>query len=72
MKALVIDDSRAMRVLLGGVLKKLGYEVSEAGNGQEGLHVIREKGRPDVALVDWNMPVMGGFEFVKAKVDPIV
>jgi two-component system, chemotaxis family, chemotaxis protein CheY len=71
MKALVIDDSRAMRVLLGGVLKKLGYEVSEAGNGQEGLHVIREKGRPDVALVDWNMPVMGGFEFVKAvRADP--
>ena len=71
MKALVIDDSRAMRLILGGTLKKLGYEVGEAGNGQEGLERIREQGRPDVVLVDWNMPVMGGFEFVKAaRADP--
>ena len=66
MKAMVIDDSRAMRLILGGTLKQLGYEVSEAGNGQEGLDQIREKGKPDVVMVDWNMPVMGGFDFVKA------
>jgi len=66
MKALVIDDSRAMRLILGGTLKQLGYEVLEAGNGQEALDRIRDHGKPDVAMVDWNMPVMSGMEFVKA------
>jgi two-component system, chemotaxis family, chemotaxis protein CheY len=66
MKALIIDDSRAMRMLLRRIVKGLGFEVLEAGNGQEGLDVIASGEMPDVALIDWNMPVMNGLEFVSA------
>jgi two-component system chemotaxis response regulator CheY len=63
-KALVIDDSRAMRKILRRVLERMGFEVSEAENGQVALDTIRENGAPDLALVDWNMPVMDGLQFV--------
>jgi two-component system chemotaxis response regulator CheY len=66
LRALVIDDSRAMRALLGRMLKGLGFEVSEAGNGREGLQRLKELGSVDLALVDWNMPEMNGFDFLKA------
>ena len=65
MRALVIDDSRAMRALLARILGELGFEVSEAGNGREGLEHLQAHGVPDLALVDWNMPEMSGFEFVQ-------
>jgi two-component system chemotaxis response regulator CheY len=65
MRALVIDDSRAMRALLGRLLGELGFTVDEAGNGREGLEHLREHGAPDIVLVDWNMPEMSGFEFVQ-------
>src|SRR5436190_20682811 len=55
-----------MRVILGGMLKQLGFEITEASNGQEALDRLSQQGKPDVALVDWNMPVMSGFEFVQA------
>ena len=64
MQALVIDDSRAMRSILRRVLVDLGFEVAEAGNGQEALTYVLEHGAPDVALVDWNMPVMDGLQFI--------
>lgn len=64
MQALVIDDSRAMRSILRRVLVELGFEVSEAANGQEALTHVVEHGAPDVALVDWNMPVMDGLQFI--------
>ncbi|WP_219824044.1 response regulator [Actinokineospora auranticolor] len=61
----MIDDSRAMRKILRGLLADLGFEVLEAGNGQEALELLQSTGRvPDLALVDWNMPVMTGLEFV--------
>ncbi|MEM7677339.1 MAG: response regulator [Myxococcota bacterium] len=67
MRALVIDDSSAMRRLIGRILEDLGFEVSEAENGAVGLTQVAQAPEPvDVALVDWNMPVMNGFEFVKA------
>ncbi len=62
--ALVIDDSRTMRMLLKRILVGLGYEVLEAGHGQEALDVIDGGRVPDVCLVDWNMPVMDGLQFV--------
>ncbi len=62
--ALVIDDSRTMRMLLKRILVGLGYEVAEAGHGQEALDVIDGGRVPDVCLVDWNMPVMDGLQFV--------
>ena len=66
MYALIIDDSRAMRRILRQIVEPLGFRILEAGNGQEGLDRLREH-FPDVelTLVDWNMPVMNGLEFVK-------
>ena len=66
MRALVIDDSKAMRALLGRLLGEIGFSVEEAGNGREGLEHLQAHGAPDVVLVDWNMPEMSGIEFVQA------
>jgi two-component system chemotaxis response regulator CheY len=55
-----------MRLILGRVLKEHGCVVSEAGDGQEALAVLAGGPLPDVALVDWNMPVMNGLELVEA------
>jgi two-component system chemotaxis response regulator CheY len=65
-RALIVDDSRAMRTMLRNMLAELGYDVVEAANGREGLERLAEDSRVDVALVDWNMPEMDGLEFVKA------
>ncbi|MFK7852891.1 MAG: response regulator [Granulosicoccus sp.] len=64
--ALVIDDSRAMRSILTRVLTNIGFKVSQAGNGVEGLELLAENPDIGIALVDWNMPVMNGYDFVKA------
>ena len=69
MHALVVDDSRAMRMILRRTLVKAGFEVTEAADGQLALDVeaLAAAGTlPAVALVDWNMPVMDGLEFIKA------
>jgi len=65
-KAIVIDDSRAIRMILANTLTELGYEVSQAANGKEGLATVeRESGPISLILVDWNMPEMNGLDFVK-------
>ncbi|QKE83503.1 response regulator [Arthrobacter sp. NEB 688] len=70
MRALVVDDSRTMRTLLSRILVGMGFEVSQAGDGQEALDVVAAADAagtlPDVCLIDWNMPVMTGLEFVVA------
>lgn len=66
MKALIIDDSRAMRMLLRRIVSSNGFEVVEAGNGQEALDALSAGPLPDVALIDWNMPVMDGLTFVNS------
>jgi two-component system chemotaxis response regulator CheY len=66
MRALIVDDSRAMRTILGRILRTLGFDTVEAGNGVEGLAKLEESGGVDLALVDWNMPVMNGIDFVRA------
>lgn len=73
MRALVIDDSRTMRLMLARQLQQLGYDVLQAGDGQEALEVLAENSDdpPTLATVDWNMPVMNGLEFVQAvRKDP--
>jgi CheY-like chemotaxis protein len=60
-RALIVDDSRAMRTILKGILKGLGFETFEAGHGKEALERLREVGATDLALVDWNMPEMNGW-----------
>ncbi|MFV0286283.1 MAG: response regulator [Demequina sp.] len=64
MKALVIDDSRVMRRIVSGILNGAGFDTVEAGDGREALDQL--EAHPDVVLccIDWNMPVMTGFEFV--------
>ena len=66
MRALVIDDSRAMRRIVTGILGDLGYETRQAGHGQEALDVLHEGWAPDLCTIDWNMPVMDGLQFVSA------
>ena len=65
-RALVLDDSRAMRMILGRILREIGYDVVDAADGREGLAVLREGPLPEIALIDWNMPEMNGLEFVNA------
>ena len=69
---MVVDDSRAMRMILRKTLSELGYEVCDAGNGQEALSLLEKEGASlSLMLVDWNMPVMCGLDLVKAaRSDP--
>ncbi len=65
-RAVVIDDSKAIRMILKKTLTDLGYEVFQAGNGREALDLFQQDaGGISLALVDWNMPEMNGLEFVK-------
>lgn len=65
-KALVVDDSRAVRMILARTLRELGYEVREAANGQEALELIEsDKAAAQLVLADWNMPEMNGLELLK-------
>ncbi|WP_370326406.1 response regulator [Euzebya sp.] len=63
--ALVIDDSRAMRSLLKRMVTQMGFEPLEAEHGQAALDQLDANGPCAIALVDWNMPVMDGLEFVR-------
>lgn len=64
-KALVVDDSRAVRVILARTVRELGYEVREAGNGVEALAVLESNEPFDLALLDWNMPEMNGLQLLE-------
>jgi two-component system chemotaxis response regulator CheY len=61
---LVVDDSRVVRKVARRILEDLGFDVAEAGDGAEGLAWARTA-MPDVVLLDWNMPVMDGLEFLR-------
>jgi len=65
-RALVVDDSRTIRSILGKKLIQLGFKVSEAENGRVALNVLQATPMISLALVDWNMPIMNGLDFVKA------
>ena len=65
-RALVIDDSRTIRSILSKKLSQLGFKVSSAENGQVALEELKNTPAISLILVDWNMPVMNGLEFVKA------
>jgi two-component system, chemotaxis family, chemotaxis protein CheY len=70
-RALVVDDSRAIRSIIGKTVKELGFEVLEAGHGLEALDRLAEAGPVELILVDWNMPEMNGFDFlVSARQNP--
>ncbi len=66
MRALVVEDSNTIRMILCQYLRKMDFEVVEAGNGSEALERLKEMPSPDLVLVDWNMPVMSGIDFIRA------
>jgi len=67
MRALIVDDSRTMRLILKKQLVQLGFtEILEAGDGVEALKVLAGAAVPEVALIDWNMPNMSGIDLVAA------
>ena len=66
MRALVVDDSRAVRVIIRNILVEMGMEVVEAGNGVEALERLRQNSDVELVLVDWNMPEMNGLDFIRA------
>ncbi len=65
MLALVIDDSRAVRLIIGTILREMGMEVIEAGTGLEALEQLKRNPEVELVLVDWNMPEMNGLDFIK-------
>lgn len=68
MNILIVDDSRAMRMIVKKTLRDAGYDdldIREAEDGAKGLALVREE-VPELILSDWNMPNMNGPEFLKA------
>ena len=61
---LVVDDSRVVRKVARRILEAHGFAVAEAGDGQQALDACRTQ-MPDCVLLDWNMPVMNGLDFLK-------
>ena len=62
---LVVDDSKVIRKVARHILETLNFEVSEAADGKEALDSCMTS-VPDVILLDWNMPVMSGMDFLRA------
>lgn len=71
MRALVIDDSRSMRMYVASLIQEQGWSTDMACDGQDALRILEQQGNFDVATVDWDMPVMDGHAFVMAvRQDP--
>ncbi len=61
---LVVDDSRVVRKVAGRIVADLGFEYCEAEDGQKACEACEES-MPDAIILDWNMPVMSGIEFLE-------
>jgi len=69
MKLLIVDDSKAMRMIVRRALRQANlaeHQVDEATNGEEALEKLRTAGPFDLVLADWNMPQMNGIDLLKA------
>lgn len=62
-RVLIVEDNTELRTLIEMKFNNLGYEVMTASNGKLGLDVIRQRGLPDIAIVDIHMPEMNGIDF---------
>ena len=62
---LVVDDSKVIRKVARRILEELDFSIEEAVDGQDALDAC-DKSMPDVVLLDWNMPILDGLEFLKA------
>ena len=61
---LIVDDSSVIRKVARRILENLGFKVAEAENGEQAL-TICQNNMPDAILLDWNMPVMDGYDFLQ-------
>ena len=64
-RVLVVDDSRAVRMILSRILRSVGYEVCEASDGNDALARLAQEDGVSLILVDWNMPNLNGLGFVR-------
>ena len=65
-KALVVDDSRAIRMILVKTLVQSGFDVVQAANGREALETMEREGASiGLVLLDWNMPEVSGIEVLE-------
>jgi two-component system chemotaxis response regulator CheY len=62
---LIVDDSAVIRKVARRILEGLAFRISEAEDGEQALQKCRSE-MPDAVILDWNMPVMDGYEFLKA------
>ena len=66
MRALIVDDSKPARSMMRLILEQVGFEVEEAEDAASGLGQLIDMQRPDIALIDWNMPGdMNGVDLVR-------
>ncbi len=61
---MIVDDSKVIRMVARKILQELGFETSEAADGNEALQACKGA-MPDAILLDWNMPIMSGIDFLK-------
>jgi two-component system, chemotaxis family, chemotaxis protein CheY len=61
---LIVDDSRVVRKVARRILEDMHFAVEEAADGKLALDTCVKK-MPDVILLDWNMPVMNGIDFLR-------
>jgi two-component system chemotaxis response regulator CheY len=66
MRALVVEDSSTIRMILCKYLRELDIDVVEAADGLQALDRLKEMAPPDLVLVDWDMPAMNGIDFIRA------
>jgi two-component system chemotaxis response regulator CheY len=66
MRALIVDDSRFVRNFIAGLLQTMQIDSAQAADGRQALQVLAADPQFDLALVNINMPVMNGFELLKA------
>ena len=66
MRALVVDDSRTVRIIVGAILREIGMDVIEAGDGRQALEQMKQHPDVELMLVDWNMPAMNGLDLIRA------
>lgn len=64
-KCLVVDDSKVIRKVASHILETLDFAIVEAEDGSQALEAVQNED-PDVVLLDWNMPVMDGMQFLRA------
>ncbi|MCW8914558.1 MAG: response regulator [Magnetovibrio sp.] len=62
---LIVDDSKVIRMVAKKILEDLEFQTVEAADGQQALDACKEV-MPDAVLLDWNMPVMSGIEYLRA------